>query len=93
MTTPTPIDPWVYDRLLPWLSQLWHGEVTLRFGPNGIEYVREKRQTMVSSFGNGHQLWGDTQFGRTTIVVQHGQQFMIEEERVVKPPKDRQEGC
>ena len=77
MTTPAPIDPWVYDRFLPWLSQLWHGEVTLRFGPSGIEYVREKRQTMVSSFGE-QSLWGDTQFGRTTIVVQHGQQFMIE---------------
>lgn len=86
------LDDWVWDRLQDWMRHrgVWQGDVTLRFGPSGIETVREKRLTAIASLHVCH-LWGDIQYGRTTMIIQNGERRMIEEERTHRRPEDTHE--
>lgn len=88
MTDNLPLDPWVWDRLQEWLSSSWRGEVTLRFGDTGIEMLREKRITHVNSIGPCG-LWGNIQYGRTSVLIQNGQQHIIEEERTTRRQEEK----
>jgi hypothetical protein len=84
------LDLWVITHLQEWLSSARHGEVTLKFGANGVEYLREKRQTLVSSCGTGPAgLRGGIEYGRVTTLIRNGVQYMVEEERTIKRPGPR----
>jgi hypothetical protein len=83
-----PLDQWVSDRIQEWLTYrgIWYGEVTLRFGESGIELLREKRITHINSVGECG-LWGNIQYGRTSVLIHDGQQRIIEEERTTRRPR------
>jgi len=84
-----PLDQWVSDRFQEWLTYrgVLHGEVTCRFGESGIEMLREKRVTHINSVGECG-LWGNIQYGRTSVLIQNGQQRIIEEERTTRRPEN-----